>query len=123
MNKLSLSDFYKNQREAPPLDFADIKGQSHIKRALEIAAAGGHNILLCGPPGAGKSMMAKALGSIMPEMSIEEILDTSKIHSIAGVLPEGQNLILHRPFRSPHHTVSYAGLIGGGAIPVLEKSP
>jgi magnesium chelatase family protein len=102
---------------APDIDFADIKGQAHVKRALEIAASGGHNVVLSGPPGSGKTMIAKALVGIMPEMGIEEALEVTKIHSIAGMLPEGKSLITERPFRSPHHTVSYAGLIGGGAVP------
>lgn len=100
-----------------PIDFADIKGQAHVKRAAEIAAAGGHNLVLSGPPGSGKSMIAKALIGIMPEMTIDEALETTKIHSIAGMLKDGQSLVTQRPFRSPHHTVSYAGLIGGGAVP------
>jgi magnesium chelatase family protein len=101
----------------PSIDFADIKGQSHVKRAVEIAAAGNHNIILSGPPGAGKSMIAKALVGIMPELTFEEALETTKIHSVAGLLRDGQNLVVERPFRSPHHTISYAGLIGGGAVP------
>lgn len=102
----------------PPLvDFCDIKGQAHVKRALEIAAAGMHNVLLSGPPGCGKSLMAKALPGIMPSLSLEEALEVTRIHSIAGLLEEGQNLVKHRPFRSPHHTISYAGLIGGGSYP------
>lgn len=102
----------------PPLvDFADVKGHAHGKRAMEIAAAGGHNVVLSGPPGSGKTMLAKALIGILPEMSIEEALETSKIHSIAGLIPEGKSLIEQRPFRSPHHTISYAGLIGGGTVP------
>jgi len=98
-------------------DFAEIKGQEHVKRALEVAAAGGHNVLMTGPPGAGKTLLARSTPSIMPTMTIKESLDVTKIYSIAGMLPPDTPLIRHRPFRAPHHTISYAGLVGGGHWP------
>ncbi|MEM7117970.1 MAG: YifB family Mg chelatase-like AAA ATPase [Chloroflexota bacterium] len=98
-------------------DFADIKGQEHVKRAMELAAAGGHNALMSGPPGAGKTLISKSLPSILPRMSVDEALEVTKIYSVAGMLPADTPLIRERPFRSPHHTISYAGLVGGGAWP------
>ncbi|HBF41379.1 MAG TPA: magnesium chelatase [Anaerolineaceae bacterium] len=98
-------------------DFSEVKGQEHVKRALEVAAAGGHNILMTGSPGAGKTLLARALPGILPRMSLEESLDVTRVYSVADQLPADTPLINNRPFRSPHHTVSFAGLVGGGNIP------
>ena len=114
--RVPLDGFFSRQWEEGE-DFADVKGQEHAKRALEIAAAGGHNVLMVGPPGSGKTMLAKRLPSILPPIGFEEALEATKIHSVAGLLSERCPILSTRPFRAPHHSVSDAGLIGGGQIP------
>lgn len=116
VHKIDLTNYFASSA-SNVLDFCDVKGQENVKRALEIAAAGNHNVLLIGSPGTGKTMLVQRMPSILPDLSFDEALEVTKIHSIAGLLPKDQPLILNRPFRSPHHTISSAGLSGGGSTP------
>ena len=111
------TDEHKKERAETHLDLLDVKGQEHVKRAIEVAAAGGHNLIMIGPPGSGKTMIAKRIPSILPRLSMDESLETTKIQSIIGILPSDTPLVVTRPYRSPHHTISDAGLIGGGNVP------
>ncbi|MEO8087785.1 MAG: YifB family Mg chelatase-like AAA ATPase [Bacteroidota bacterium] len=114
---VNIKDEFYNSQAKTEFDFSDVKGQENIKRAMEVAAAGGHNLILIGPPGAGKTMLAKRLPSILPPLTIHEALETTKIHSVAGKLQRDASLISVRPFRSPHHTISDVALVGGGGYP------
>lgn len=114
---INIEEEFYNQQQQFDFDFSDVKGQESVKRALEVAAAGGHNLIMIGPPGSGKSMMAKRLPSILPPLTLSESLETTKIHSVAGLLGKSSSLIAIRPFRSPHHTISGVALVGGGNSP------
>lgn len=114
--RVDLSGYF-NASSSGHIDISDVKGQEHAKRALEVCAAGGHNILMIGPPGSGKTMLAMRVPTILPDMTLEEAIETTKVHSVAGTLSPGVPLVTERPFRSPHHTISDAGLIGGGRVP------
>lgn len=116
--KVDTRQEFADQQEIFSVDFSDVKGQENVKRALEIAAAGGHNAILIGPPGAGKTMLARRMPTILPQLTLYEALETTKIHSVSGILPANASLISNRPFRSPHHTVSDVALVGGGSNPM-----
>ncbi|MCF6157863.1 MAG: ATP-binding protein [wastewater metagenome] len=115
-HKIEFKDIFKESSRYD-MDYADVKGQEHAKRALTVAVAGGHNIIMVGPPGAGKTMLAQRIPTVMPALTLDEAIETTKIYSVAGLLSPGQSLIVTRPFRAPHHTISTAGLVGGGSFP------
>ncbi len=115
---IDVANVFNQNGQADLLDFSDVRGQENVKRALEIAAAGGHNVVMVGPPGSGKTMMARRIPTILPPLSLNEALETTKVHSVSGLMKSGKALITSRPFRAPHHTVSDVALVGGGGIPM-----
>ena len=117
LSKLICQEIFNSEANKYDVDFSDVRGQENVKRALEVAAAGGHNIIMIGPPGAGKTMLAKRLPTIIPPLTLEEALETTKIHSVAGKIDDHTALMTKRPFRSPHHTISDVALVGGGTFP------
>lgn len=116
--EVNVQDFFANGNGQYLVDFSDVKGQENVKRAVEVAAAGGHNIILVGPPGSGKTMIARRIPTILPPLTLEESLETTKIHSVSGLLKGGNAIVIKRPFRAPHHTISDVALVGGGSIPM-----
>ncbi len=115
--RVDMDALFRHEQLDTVLDFSDVRGQENVKRSMEVAAAGGHNIIMVGPPGSGKTMIARRLPSILPPLSLDEALETTRIHSVAGMLTNGSSLVVRRPFRAPHHSISDAALVGGGSIP------